>query len=70
MERTTARSIAAILAVTVTLCGLKGIAELATFEGSKTDLPVIVLEKVEIVAKRQETTESLIAESSPEQAVR
>jgi len=69
MERTTARSIAAILAVTVTLCGLKGIAELATLEG-KTDLPVIVLEKVEIVAKRQETTESLIAESAPEQAVR
>jgi len=69
MERTTARSIAAILAVTVTLCGLKGIAELATIEG-KTDLPVIVLEKVEIVAKRQETTESLIAESTPEQAVR
>ena len=69
MERTTARSIAAILAVTVTLCGLKGIAELATLEG-KTDLPVIVLEKVEIVAKRQETTGSLIAESSPEQAVR
>jgi len=63
MERISARRIAAVLAVLVTLCGLKGIAELARIE-SRAALPVVVLDRVEVIAARVETVQPLLADSS------
>ena len=70
MERFTARSIAAVLAGIVTITCLIGISEIARFESKTSGLPVIVLERVEIVASRQDSEQPIIAESSAGRTVR
>ena len=64
MERLTARSVAAILAGIATISCLIGISEIARFESKTSELPVIVLERVEIVASRPGSEQPILADSS------